>query len=249
MTIPIFEHVLIVNFMKNMILASTSTVFGSGYLEYLQPELREFLKGVDEILFIPYARPGGISYDMYTSIAKKGFESLGKKVVGIHTSGNPQEAISKAQAIFVGGGNTFVLVDTLYNEHLMDVLKDSIDKGIPYLGCSAGSNIAGISMQTTNDMPIVYPKSYQTIGAVPFNINAHYIEPSKDSTHKGETRATRIKEYHCFHDTPVVGLREGSWLKVDGNLVVLKGNLDAPLFRKGKDVCYYPDATVFSDKI
>ncbi len=233
--------------MKNMILASTSTVYGSGYLEYLQSELSGFLKGIDEVLFIPYARPGGITLDAYTEIAQKGFERLGKKVVGIHTFDSPEKAIEKAKAIFVGGGNTFVLVDTLHRLELFEPLKASIENGTPYLGCSAGSNIAGVSMQTTNDMPIVYPKSYLTIGAVSFNINAHYIEPTKDSTHKGETRATRIKEYHCFHDTPVVGLREGSWLKVDGATVVLKGGLDAPLFQKGKDVCYHPDSSVFSD--
>lgn len=232
-----------------MILASTSTVHGSSYLEYLHEALRVFFKNSDEILFIPYARPSGITYDAYTEIVKKGFESLGKRVVGLHTFDTPKTAIEKAQAIFVGGGNTFVLVDTLYRENVMDALKDAINKGTPYLGCSAGSNIAGISMQTTNDMPIVSPISYQTLGVIPLNINAHYIEPSKDSTHKGETRATRIKEYHCFQDTPVIGLREGSWLQVTDEEVVLKGGLDAPLFMKDKEVDYYPNLTNFFEVI
>ncbi|MDG1803839.1 dipeptidase PepE [Flavicella sp.] len=220
--------------MKNIILASSSSVHGSGYLEYLEPELKVLFAGVTEILFIPYARPSGISYEEYTEIAAKGFSKLGIDVIGIHEFTNPKSAIENAKAIFVGGGNTFVLVATLYELEIMQDLKSCIESGIPYLGTSAGSNICGMTMQTTNDMPIKMPKSFKTLGVFPFNINAHFIEADKSSTHKGETRETRIKEYHVFNETAVIGLKEGSWLRVLGNTITLDGELEAVLFKKNK---------------
>ncbi|MDG2279162.1 MAG: dipeptidase PepE [Flavicella sp.] len=220
--------------MKNIILASSSSVHGSGYLEYLEPELKVLFAGVTEILFIPYARPSGISYEEYTEIAAKGFSKLGIDVIGIHEFTNPKSAIENAKAIFVGGGNTFVLVATLYELEIMQDLKSCIESGIPYLGTSAGSNICGMTMQTTNDMPIKMPKSFKTLGVFPFNINAHFIEADKSSTHKGETRETRIKEYHVFNETAVIGLKEGSWLRVLGNTITLDGELEAVLFEKNK---------------
>ena len=220
--------------MKKLLLASTSTVYGSGYLEYLLPELKLFFKGVQTILFIPFARPSGISYQAYTKVAKDSFNKIGIGVKGIHEYENSTEAISNAEGIFVGGGNTFVLVNELYDQNLLKILKDTINKGTPYLGTSAGSNIAGISMMTTNDMPIVYPPSYDTLGAIPFNINAHYLDPDLNSTHKGETRETRIKEFHVYNKIPVIGLREGSWLDVKENEILLKGKLKARWFEKDK---------------
>ena len=219
--------------MKRMLLASTSTVYGSGYLEYIKPELRDFFNGIEEILFIPYARPGGISYAAYTALAATAFEALGIRVKGIHEFSKPKKAVHEARAIFTGGGNTFLLVKTLYEQKLMRELRKEIDKGTLYLGTSAGSNIAGISMKTTNDMPIVYPPDFRTLGAIPLNINPHYLDPDLDSKHKGETRETRIKEFHVFDETPVIGLREGSWLAVDGSEITLKGPLNGRLFRKG----------------
>ena len=220
--------------MKNMILASSSSVYGSEFLEYLLPQLRTLFEGVSQLLFIPYARPGGITHDEYTSHVEKAFNAIGIKAKGIHTFPNPKEAIENAEAIYTGGGNTFVLVDKLYEYNLMDVLKETIENGTPYLGTSAGTNICGVSMKTTNDMPIVELKKYTTLGLISFNINAHYIEPKRNSTHKGETRETRIKEFHAYNNTPVIGLKEGSWLSVNGNQVVLKGDLNAMLFEQGK---------------
>lgn len=221
--------------MKDMIVASTSTVHGFAYLEYLLPALQELYKDVDTITFIPYARPGGISEDEYTAIAAKGLAPLGKKVVGLHTWEDPAEGLEGAEALFTGGGNTFLLVYKLYREGVMDKLRSCIFEGKPYLGTSAGSNITGISMQTTNDMPIIYPPSFKTLGAVPFNLNPHYLDPIEGSTHMGETRETRIKEFHTINRIPVVGLREGSWLEVKGDAIVLRGELSARIFEQGKE--------------
>ena len=218
--------------MKKLIIASTSTIHGSEYLEYLLPTLKAFFIGIDELLFIPYARPGGISYDDYTKRASTIFIEIGVKVKGIHEFDDAPKAVKKAQAIFVGGGNTFVLVNELYEQDLMHVLEEKINAGTPYLGTSAGSNICGLTMQNTNDMPIVYPPSYETLGVIPFNINAHYLDPDPTSTHKGETRETRIKEFHTYNSTPVLGLREGSWLEVVGDEITLKGKLKARLFEQ-----------------
>ncbi|MCF6213098.1 MAG: dipeptidase PepE [Flavobacteriaceae bacterium] len=220
--------------MKNLIVASTSTVHGSGYLDYLFPELSKLYDNVPEVVFIPYAQPSGMNYDDYTALAKKAFSSIGIAIKGIHEFKNPQEALKEAKGLFVGGGNTFLLVSTLYKFNLMALLKTLIEKGVPYLGTSAGSNICGLTMQTTNDMPIVYPPSFTTLGVVPFNINPHYLDPDPDSTHKGETRETRIAEYHGFNTTAVLGLREGSWLAVKGRSIILKGPLQACLFIKDK---------------
>ncbi|PQJ78555.1 dipeptidase PepE [Polaribacter porphyrae] len=221
--------------MKNMIIASTSTIYGSGYLEYLLPTLNDFFKNIKTILFIPYARPSGISYNEYTNIVAKAFSKIDIVVQGIHQFDNPNIAIEKAEGIFTGGGNTFELVNQLYRHDILVTLKKVLENGTPYLGTSAGSNICGVTMMTTNDMPIVYPPSFTTLGCIPFNINAHYLDPIKGSTHKGETRETRIKEFHVFNNTPVLGLREGSWLEVLGNKICLCGNLTARLFQKDKE--------------
>lgn len=222
--------------MTNCILASTSTIHNGTYLDYLLDSLKELFKDTDTVLFIPYARPSGISYEEYTVIAKKGFKRIDKKLIGIHTFDNPIEAIKNAKGIFTGGGNTFLLVSKLYEHNLLTPLKESILKGTPYLGTSAGSNIAGVNMRNTNDMPIVYPPSFTTLGIIPFNINAHYLDPDPNSTHKGETRETRIKEFHQYNETPVVGLREGSWIRVQKNKCILEGKeLTARVFEKNKE--------------
>ncbi len=221
--------------MKKLLLASTSTVYGGTYLSYLKDELADFFSETAEILFVPYARPSGVSHDDYTEVARTFFAQLGKKVVGLHTFDNPKQAVQQAEAIFTGGGNTFVLVNALYQLDIMDTMREVVLKGTPYMGTSAGSNIAGQTMQTTNDMPIVYPPSFRTLGLIPFNINPHYLDPDPYSKHKGETRETRIKEFHVFNDTPVIGLREGSWLRVVGEELTLKGELTARLFRKNKE--------------
>ncbi|MGB0980908.1 MAG: dipeptidase PepE [Winogradskyella sp.] len=220
--------------MKSIILASTSTIHGSGYLEYVLDELNLHFKSTEEILFVPYARPGGISHKDYTAIASKAFKAIGKKIVGLHEFENPKEAISKAKGIFVGGGNTFVLVNQLYKNEVLDPLKTAVKNGTPYLGTSAGSNICGLTINTTNDMPIVYPPSFKALGLVPFNINPHYLDPNPNSKHMGETRETRIKEFHRYNTQPVIGLREGSWIEVKGNKLTLKGALNARIFEYNK---------------
>ncbi|MCG7502196.1 dipeptidase PepE [Tenacibaculum sp. Mcav3-52] len=221
--------------MKKLLIASTSTVHGSGYLAYILPTLTNFFKEASTILFIPYARASGKTYDEYTSVARKAFATIDKKVVGIHEFDNPKEAVQQAEAIFTGGGNTFELVNQLYKNDILSDLTTAVENGTPYLGTSAGSNICGVTMMNTNDMPIVYPPSFKTLGFIPFNINAHYLDPNPDSTHMGETRETRIKEYHVFNETPVLGLREGSWLEVNGDSIILRGIYTARLFKQGKE--------------
>jgi len=220
--------------MKKLIIASTSTIHGSGYLEYLLPTLTVHFKNCSEIIFIPFARPSGITHDEYTAIAKKAFATININVKGLHEFDDYTEVLNNAQGVFTGGGNTFLLVSQLYKHKVMNPLKEIVISGTPYLGTSAGSNICGLTMNTTNDMPIVYPPSFSTLGYIPFNINPHYLDPDPTSTHKGETRETRIKEFHKFNTVPVVGLREGSWLQVDGNTITLEGKLDARVFEYSK---------------
>ncbi|MHA7059942.1 dipeptidase PepE [Aquimarina sp. M1] len=221
--------------MQNCIIASTSTIYGSNPLEYLFDALIELYNDANEILFIPYARPGGISLDAYTIGINNIFKKINKKILGIHMFSDITEALKNTEGIFTGGGNTFLLVDQLYRNKVLNPLKTAIDSGVPYLGTSAGSNICGLTMQTTNDMPIVHPPSYKTLGIIPFNINAHYLDPDPNSTHKGETRETRIKEFHTLNPQPVIGLREGSWLRILHNSVILKGNLSARVFEQNKN--------------
>ena len=220
--------------MKNILIASTSTLADQDYLEYLLPELELHFQKCSTILFIPYARPGGISHEEYTAKVGMAFAKINKKVVGIHEYEDVALAIKNAEGIFTGGGNTFVLVSQLHKKNIMQVLSDVIKNGTPYLGTSAGSNICGLTMQTTNDMPIVYPSSFQTLGVIPFNLNPHYLDPDTNSKHMGETRETRIKEFHAYNSLPVLGLREGSWLDVKGDKITLKGNLTARLFKQNE---------------
>ena len=221
--------------MKNVILASTSSLHGEAYLAYLKPRLKTFFQGISSLLFIPYARPGGVSHEEYTSKVADFFAELGISVTGLHIYADPADAIKNAQSIFTGGGNTFLLVQQLHKLGLMSLLKETVENGTPYLGTSAGSNIGGVNMQNTNDMPIVYPPSFDTMGLVPFNINAHYLDPDPTSKHNGETRETRIKEFHVFNSIPVVGLREGSWIECNGDDITLEGALTARIFLQGKE--------------
>lgn len=221
--------------MKKLIIASTSTLHNGGYLEYLLPELSLHFNNASTIVFIPYARPSGISHDEYTEKVRHAFSKININVKGLHEFEDPKEALKQAEGIFTGGGNTFLLVTQLYRYDLMTLLAETLKKGTPYLGTSAGSNITGLTMQTTNDMPIIYPPSFQTLGMIPFNLNPHYLDPDSNSTHMGETRETRIKEFHQFNTLPVLGLREGSWLEVKNETVTLRGNLRARLFRQNQE--------------
>ena len=220
--------------MKNLIIASTSTLHGGNYLEYLLPVLEYHFSKISTLLFIPYAQPGGISYDDYTNTVKKAFATISINVKGIHEYKNPNEALENAEGIFTGGGNTFLLVTKLYENNVIQTLKKVVENGTPYLGSSAGSNITGLTMQTTNYMPIIYPPSFDTLGFLPFNLNPHYLDPDMQSKHMGETRETRIKEFHTLNSSPVLGLREGSWLEVSDKKIILKGNITARWFRQSK---------------
>jgi dipeptidase E len=216
--------------MKNLIIASTSTLFGENYLEYLLDELIDFYQNTQEILFIPFARPSGISHDEYTKKVHETFQKIGKSIIGLHTFENQKQGINQSKGIFVGGGNTFVLSQQMYINDLWETLKNVINSGIPYLGTSAGSNICGLSIQNTNDMPIVSIPSYSALGVFPFNINCHYLDSDINSKHNGETRETRIKEFFTYNNIPVLGLKEGSFLRIIGDEITLKGKLDAILF-------------------
>lgn len=220
--------------MKKIIIASTSTLHDGAYLEYLLPELKTFFKQVKTLVFIPFARPSGISHQDYTAKVQVAFSKIGIEVKGLHEFEDPLLGIREAEAVFTGGGNTFLLVKQLYDHGLMQPLIEVVKSGTPYLGTSAGSNICGLTMETTNDMPIIYPPSFQTLGLVPFNINPHYLDPDPHSKHMGETRETRIHEFHQFNSQPVIGLREGSWIEVLGDRITLKGQLPARIFRKNQ---------------
>lgn len=219
----------------NIILASTSTLFGGNYLEYLRSEIENLFRETEEIIFVPFARPGGISHEEYTEKAREFFTQINIKVKGLHEFEDKIEAVNNAKGIFTGGGNTFLLVKTLHEENLMKILKENVENGTPYLGCSAGSNIGGLNMKTTNDMPIVYPSSFECMGLVPFNINPHYLDPNPDLKHNGETRETRIKEFLTQNNTKVVGLREGNWIRKIAQKITVEGKELTRIFEKNKE--------------
>jgi dipeptidase E len=219
---------------RNLLIVSTSTVHGKPYLTYLTPEIKKHFEGIETLVFVPFARPSGITWDAYTQVARTYFETIGIQVKGLHEFDDMVEGINTAEAIFTGGGNTFVLLNEIYENGLMEGLRVRLANGLPYMGTSAGSNLLGMTINNTNDMPIVYPPTFDAIGAVPFNINPHYLDPIPNSKHMGETRETRINEYHIYNKLSVIGLREGSFLKVTGNQVTLGGDLSARIFEKGK---------------
>lgn len=215
-----------------LLVVSTSTIHGSEFLAYIKHDFVEFIQS-DELLFVPFARPSGISFDAYTAKVQYALKDEGVTVRGLHEFDNMKKAIQDAKAIFIGGGNTFLLLKTLYDLDLVPQLRVQVAKGIPYVGTSAGSNLTGLTIGTTNDMPIVYPPSFNALGFLPFNINPHYLDPDPNSTHKGETRETRIQEFHQLNSQPVIGLREGSWLHVNDGNILLQGDLKARLFKAG----------------
>lgn len=219
----------------NVLLASTSTLFGGSYLEYIKEEIQSLYSGIEEVVFVPFARPGGISHEEYTQVARNFFSQINIKVMGLHEFENKIEAVNNAQAFFTGGGNTFLLVKTLHEEGLMQVLAENVKAGKPYLGSSAGSNIAGLNMKTTNDMPIVYPPSFDCMGLVPFNLNPHYLDPNPGLKHNGETRETRIKEFLTQNNVKVVGLREGNWIRRIADRITTEGKELTRIFEKGKE--------------
>jgi dipeptidase E len=220
---------------RRLLLVSTSTTHGTGYLDHCADAMQEVLGGSRSVLFVPYARPSGLSHDAYTTKARDRFAAMDVALGGIHEAGDPVAAVRNAEALFIGGGNTFVLLRGLYEAGVIDAIRERVAGGMPYLGTSAGSNVACVTLGTTNDMPVVEPPHFAALGLVPFNINPHYLDPDPDSTHMGETRATRINEFHAFNNQPVIGLREGAMLHVDEDAMTLRGTSGARLFRKGQE--------------
>src|SRR3954467_10327944 len=216
---------------KRILLLSTSTVFGGGPLDYAKDEITHFLDGVAEILFVPFALMDcDRSFQrIHDQLAKMRFE-----VRSLHNAPDKLKAIESAKAIFVGGGNTFRLLKALYDFDLMEVIRERVFHGMPYMGSSAGSNIAGPTIKTTNDMPIVQPRSFDSLGLVPFQISPHFLDPDPNSTHMGETQEERILQFLEENETPVVGIREGAWVRAGSGTVVLGGSRGARIFRRGE---------------
>jgi len=216
--------------MKRLLLISNSISYGKGYLDHCEDAIMNFLGEIRSLLFIPYAL---YDLDNYFSTVEKRFGKMGIKTSPIHNA-DPLEAIKKAKGFFVGGGNTFRLLKKMNDSELIKPMRDAVLNGIPYIGISAGINLASLTIKTTNDMPIVFPGSLDALNLISFQINPHYIDPDPSSTHKGETREQRIKEFHEENDTPVIGLYEGSWIRAENDSITIEGKKGAKLFRKGE---------------
>ena len=217
---------------KRMLLISNSTLHGSGYLDHAEAELRSFLGDVKRVLFVPYAL---FDRDKYAATAQQRFEKLGYELTSIHTANDPVQAVNDTDALFIGGGNTFRLLKALYDFELLAPIRERVSRGMPYIGSSAGSNVAGPTIKTTNDMPIVQPPSFDALGLVSFQLNPHYLDADPNSRHMGETREERILQFLEENDTPVIGLREGAMLRIDNGKTILRGSSGARIFHKGME--------------
>jgi dipeptidase E len=215
---------------RRLLLISNSTLHGSGYLDHAETEIRDFLGELKRVLFVPFAL---FDRDKYAATARARFQKMGYELTSIHTAANPVQAMKETDAMFIGGGNTFRLLKALYEFDLLDVIRERVDAGMPYIGSSAGSNMACPTIRTTNDMPIVEPSSFNALGLVSFQINPHYIDPDPNSKHMGETREERIIQFLEENETPVVGLREGAILRIENGETSLRGSTGARIFRRG----------------
>ena len=215
---------------KRILLISNSTLYGSGFLDHAEAEIRGVLGDVKRVLYVPFAL---YDRDGYAAKAQQRVAKMGYGLSSIHTASDPKQAIHEAEALFIGGGNTFRLLKALYDFDLLGLIRERVEAGMPYMGSSAGSNVAGPTIRTTNDMPIVQPPSFNAIGLVSFQINPHYLDPDPNSKHMGETREERIFQFHEENDTPVVGLREGAMLRIEDGETILRGSTGARIFRKG----------------
>ena len=216
--------------MKRILLISNSTLYGSGYLDHAETEIRSFLGAVKRVLFVPFALH---DRDGYTATAQKRFEKMGYELSSVHNASDPRQAVNDTDAVFIGGGNTFRLLKALYDFDLLDPIRERVAAGMPYIGSSAGSNVAAPTIKTTNDMPIVEPPSFNALGLVSFQINPHYLDPDPNSKHMGETREERLRQFLEENDTPIAGLREGAILRIENGETILKGSTGARIFRKG----------------
>jgi dipeptidase E len=216
---------------RRLLLISNSTLHGSGYLDHAAAEIQNFLSGVSRVLFIPFALA---NQNDYASRARQRFAAMGCELHSLHEVSDKRQAVNDAESIFIGGGNTFRLLKALYDFEVLQPIKQRAQAGMPYIGSSAGSNVAAPTIRTTNDMPIVEPPSFAALGLVSFQINPHYLDPSPDSTHMGETREERILQFLEENETPVVGLREGAMVRLEQGSAMLKGSTGARIFRKGQ---------------
>lgn len=216
--------------MQTMLLVSTSTVHGSGYLQHCEQAARELFAGCRRIAFVPYAL---FDHETYTARASERFDAWGLELVSVHRAARPAELVAEVDGIFIGGGNTFRLLRDLYAFELIEPIRRRVAAGMPYMGTSAGSNAACPTLSTTNDMPIVQPPSFEALGLVPFQLNPHYLDPDPSSTHMGESRDQRLAEYLEENERDVLGLREGAMLRIDGDRMTLLGKPGGKHFRRG----------------
>ena len=210
------------------LLISSSTVHGYGFLDQPEPFIRDFLGDVKRVHFVPFALH---DHDAYTATVSERLGRMGFEVVPLRT----REELGAAEAVFVGGGNTWRLLKTLYERELVEAIREAVKRGLPYIGSSAGSNIAAPTIKTTNDMPIVEVPSMNALGIVPFQINPHYLDADPGSTHMGETREERISQFHEENVTPVIGLREGTALLAEHGTTTLLGRTTARVFLKRQE--------------
>lgn len=217
-----------------LLLISSSNVHGYGYLDHPEPEIRRFLAGRKRVAFVPFAAH---DHEAYTAKIHERFAPMGFEIVAL-------EAIDRADAVFVGGGNTFRLLKRLQDHRLLDPIRDRVRGGLPYIGSSAGSVITAPTIRTTNDMPIVQCASLKSLGLIPFQLNCHYLDADPNSTHKGETREERIREFHEENPADVVGLREGTMLLVEDGSATLLGMRPARIFRRGQEPSEVEPGTV-----
>jgi dipeptidase E len=228
--------------MKRLLLISNSTLHGSGYLDHAEQEIRETLGSNKRVLFVPFAL---YDRDAYAAQARKRFEAMGYELDSIHEFADAKNAVNRAEAIFIGGGNTFRLLQSLYQADLLLPVRRRVAEGMLYIGSSAGAVVAAPTIKTTNDMPIVQPPSFDSLGLIRFQINAHYLDPDPNSTHMGETREVRLMQFLEENETPVVGLREGCMIRVEQGVHLLKGKTRARIFRRGfEPVEVQPGSTI-----
>lgn len=212
-----------------LLLISTSTVYGTGYLDHAEQQIRETMGAARRVVFIPYALADRTGY------AKKAvsrFGAMGFQCKAIDDFPDAVRALDDADAVFVGGGNTFRLLKTLHELGLVKAIRRRVEQGMIYMGASAGSNIACPTIRTTNDMPIVEPPTLAALNLFPYQINPHYIDADPDSKHMGETREERLLQYLEENEVPVIGLREGAILRVGDGKIRLEGLNGARIFKK-----------------
>ena len=217
---------------KRLLLISNSTLYGGGFLDHAEPEIRDFLGTIERVLFVPFAL---MDHDGYANKARERFARMRYQLDSLHEVSDKHQSIRNAQAVFIGGGNTFRLLHALYKFQLLALLRERVEGGMPYMGSSAGSNIAAPTIKTTNDMPIIEPPSFESLRLISFQINPHFLDPDPNSRHMGETREERLIQYLEENQTPVVGLREGAMLRIENGITLLKGSSGARVFRKGHE--------------